>query len=171
MANHEDLISKIESLTVVELADLPMARGVPPLVGSFYADLHRERGVDLRTSTSVRRITDENGRALVHTDDGEAFLADAVVVGIGVIPNVDLAQGLGSRSRTESSSTNTAVPPIPGSTPPAMSAATSTPCSGAAFDLNRGRTRRIRRSPWRGTSSAQPSHTPRCRGSGAISSI
>jgi NADPH-dependent 2,4-dienoyl-CoA reductase/sulfur reductase-like enzyme len=83
------------AVTVVELADLPMARGVPPLVGSFYADLHRERGVDLRTSTSVRRITDENGRALVHTDGGEALPADAVVVGIGVIPNVDLAQAAG----------------------------------------------------------------------------
>jgi NADPH-dependent 2,4-dienoyl-CoA reductase/sulfur reductase-like enzyme len=83
------------AVTVLELADLPMARGIPPLVGSFYADLHRERGVDLRTSTSVRRITDENGRALVHADNGETFLADAVVVGIGVIPNVDLAQEAG----------------------------------------------------------------------------
>jgi len=79
------------AVTVLELADVPMARGVPPLLGAFYADLHRQRGVDLRTSTSVRRITDENGRALVHTDNGKAFLADAVVVGIGVVPNVDLA--------------------------------------------------------------------------------
>jgi 3-phenylpropionate/trans-cinnamate dioxygenase ferredoxin reductase component len=79
------------AVTVLELADVPMARGIPPLLGSFYADLHRQRGVDLRTSTSVRRITDENGRALVQTDNGDAFLADAVVVGIGVVPNVDLA--------------------------------------------------------------------------------
>ena len=82
-------------VTVLELADLPMARGIPPLLGSFYADLHRERGVDLRTTTSVRRITDENGRALVHTDSGDTFLADAVLAGIGVVPNVDLAQGAG----------------------------------------------------------------------------
>ncbi|MEA3106560.1 MAG: 3-phenylpropionate/trans-cinnamate dioxygenase ferredoxin reductase component [Gammaproteobacteria bacterium] len=83
------------AVTVLELADLPMARGIPPLLGSFYADLHRERGADLRTSTRVRRITDANGRALVHTDNGDEFLADAVVVGIGVIPNVDLAQDAG----------------------------------------------------------------------------
>jgi NADPH-dependent 2,4-dienoyl-CoA reductase/sulfur reductase-like enzyme len=83
------------AVTVLELADVPMARGIPPLLGSFYADLHRARGADLRTSTSVRRITDENGRALVHTESGEAFLADAVVVGIGVVPNVDLAQVAG----------------------------------------------------------------------------
>src|SRR5882724_340384 len=80
------------AVTVLELADVPMARGVPPLLGAFYADLHRQRGVDLRTSISVRRITDENGRALVHTDNGDAFLADAVLAGVGVTPNVDLAQ-------------------------------------------------------------------------------
>jgi NADPH-dependent 2,4-dienoyl-CoA reductase/sulfur reductase-like enzyme len=80
------------AVTVLELGDVPMARSIPPLLGSFYANLHRQCGVDLRTSTSVRRITDENGRALVHTDNGDAFPADAVVVGIGVIPNVDLAQ-------------------------------------------------------------------------------
>jgi NADPH-dependent 2,4-dienoyl-CoA reductase/sulfur reductase-like enzyme len=83
------------AVTVLELADVPMARGIPPLLGAVYADLHRARGVDLRTSTSVSRITDENGRALVHTSSGDAFLADAVVVGIGVVPNIDLAQTAG----------------------------------------------------------------------------
>jgi NADPH-dependent 2,4-dienoyl-CoA reductase/sulfur reductase-like enzyme len=83
------------AVTVLELADLPMARGIPPLLGSFYADLHRQRGVDLRTSTRVSRITDENGRACVHTENGDAFAADALLVGIGVIPNSDLAQSAG----------------------------------------------------------------------------
>jgi NADPH-dependent 2,4-dienoyl-CoA reductase/sulfur reductase-like enzyme len=83
------------TVTVLELADLPMARGVPPLLGAFYADLHRQKGVALRTSTSVRRITDDNGRALVHLDNGEARPADAVVVGIGVMPNIELAHMAG----------------------------------------------------------------------------
>src|SRR6202162_5687386 len=82
------------AVTVLELADVPMARGIPPLLGTAYADLHRAHGVDVRTSISVRRITDENGRARVHTDSGE-FLADAVVIGIGVVPNVDLAHAAG----------------------------------------------------------------------------
>jgi NADPH-dependent 2,4-dienoyl-CoA reductase/sulfur reductase-like enzyme len=83
------------AVTVLELADLPMARGVPPLLGAFYADLHRQRGVALRTSTRIRRITDDNGRALVHLDRGEVQPADALVVGIGVIPNIELAQAAG----------------------------------------------------------------------------
>jgi NADPH-dependent 2,4-dienoyl-CoA reductase/sulfur reductase-like enzyme len=88
-------VSRGCAVTVVELAASPMARAIPAALGAFYADLHRERGVNLRTSTGVRRITDEKGRALVHTDHGDAFLADAVVVGIGVIPNVELAQAAG----------------------------------------------------------------------------
>jgi NADPH-dependent 2,4-dienoyl-CoA reductase/sulfur reductase-like enzyme len=83
------------AVTVLELAEVPMARGVPRLLGAFYADLHRQKGVALRTSTRVRRITDDNGRALVHTDDQELLPAHAVVVGIGVIPNTDLAQTAG----------------------------------------------------------------------------
>ena len=79
-------------VTVLELAQLPMARGVPPALGEYYADLHRSKGVDLRTSTVVRRITDERGRALVHTDARAPVSADVVVVGVGVIPNTELAE-------------------------------------------------------------------------------
>ena len=82
-------------VTVLELAPLPMARGVPPLLGAFYADLHRQKGVALRTGASMRRIGDGDGRALVELDNGEVLTADAVVVGIGVIPNVELAQAAG----------------------------------------------------------------------------
>jgi NADPH-dependent 2,4-dienoyl-CoA reductase/sulfur reductase-like enzyme len=88
-------ISRGCAVTVLELAELPMARAVPRQLGDFYADFHRRKGVDLRVATAVTRITDEQGRALVHTDRGDPILADAVVVGIGVIPNVELAQAAG----------------------------------------------------------------------------
>ena len=80
------------AVTVLELAQLPMERGLPPLLGQFYAELHRQKGVSVRTSARVRRIVDDNGRGLVQLDDGAALPADLVLVGIGVIPNVELAQ-------------------------------------------------------------------------------
>jgi len=83
------------AVTVLEVADRPMARGVPALVGAFYADLHRTKGIDLRFGASVKRITDSNGRAAVELGSGETIEADAVVVGIGVIPNVELAEEAG----------------------------------------------------------------------------
>ena len=88
-------VSRGCTVTVLELANVPMARAIPPQLGDFYADFHRRKGVDLRVSTAVRRITDERGRALIHTDSGATILADAVVVGIGVVPNVELAHAAG----------------------------------------------------------------------------
>ena len=82
-------------VTVLELADLPMARAVPPLLGRFYAGLHRGRGVDLRTGVRVIGIADHGGRAVVETDGGALAPADAVVVGIGVLPNIELAREAG----------------------------------------------------------------------------
>jgi len=51
-----------------EAGRLPMARGLPPLVSRFYADLHRGHGVDLRSSSSVYGIADESGRAVVQNE-------------------------------------------------------------------------------------------------------
>jgi NADPH-dependent 2,4-dienoyl-CoA reductase/sulfur reductase-like enzyme len=81
-------------VTVLEAGALPMARGLPPLVSRFYADLHRSHGVDLRLSSSVHGIADESGRAIVQTNRGN-LSADAVIVGIGVTPNIQLADSAG----------------------------------------------------------------------------
>jgi len=80
------------AVTVLEQADLPLMRCLPPLLGRYYAEMHRAHGVDLRTGTRVLGIADENGRARVLTGSGEVPLADAVVVGIGIVPNVELAR-------------------------------------------------------------------------------
>jgi NADPH-dependent 2,4-dienoyl-CoA reductase/sulfur reductase-like enzyme len=83
------------AVTVLEIANRVMARGVPEEVSDWYAALHREKGVDLRLGAVVTRITDASGKAIVHTEDGATITADAVVIGIGVIPNVELAESAG----------------------------------------------------------------------------
>lgn len=83
------------TVTVVELAELPLMRCVPPLLGRHYAQLHTGHGVVLHTSTRVLGIGDQNGRALVHINGGEIPPADAVVTGIGIVPNVELARSAG----------------------------------------------------------------------------
>jgi 3-phenylpropionate/trans-cinnamate dioxygenase ferredoxin reductase subunit len=61
-----------------------------------FADLHREHGVDLRFGIQVAAITGEGGKATgVRLGDGSTVPADIVVVGIGVTPNVELAQAAG----------------------------------------------------------------------------
>ncbi len=83
------------NVTVIELADQVLARVADPAVGALVADLHRGRGVHIMTGASVERV-DGNGRVaeLVCTD-GETIAADLVVVGIGIVPNREIADDAG----------------------------------------------------------------------------
>lgn len=79
------------AVTVVEIQDRLMPRVVSPTVSAFYLDLHRKRGVEVVTNTGVTAIA---GSA-VQLTNGRTVPADAVIIGIGVVPNVELAQAAG----------------------------------------------------------------------------
>ncbi|XVQ14706.1 NAD(P)/FAD-dependent oxidoreductase [Spirillospora sp. CA-255316] len=83
-------------VTVVEPLDHPMLRQVGPAIAPVVADLHRDRGVDLRLGVGVGAIRDEGGRVTaVELTDGTAVPADCVLVSIGAVPEVDWLQGSG----------------------------------------------------------------------------
>ena len=82
-------------VTVLESLDLPLLRVLGPEVAQVFADLHTEHGVDLRLGVQVSAIEKADGRAVVHLADGSSVTADLVVVGIGVTPNVELAEAAG----------------------------------------------------------------------------
>jgi len=82
-------------VTVLESLDLPLLRVLGPEVAQVFADLHTEHGVDLRLGVQVSAIEKADGRAVVHLADGSDVTADLVVVGIGVTPNVELAEAAG----------------------------------------------------------------------------
>ena len=84
------------SVTVLEAADRLMGRVVAPVISAFYADLHRTRGVEIVLDARIAAIEGEAGRvrALVMAD-GTRQAADLVVIGIGVLPNVELAEAAG----------------------------------------------------------------------------
>jgi NADPH-dependent 2,4-dienoyl-CoA reductase/sulfur reductase-like enzyme len=83
------------AVTVLELAPAPLARVAPPALGDYYAALHRGRGVELRTGVTATRLADGDGRIHVTTGSGETLAADAVLIGIGAIPNTELAERAG----------------------------------------------------------------------------
>jgi NADPH-dependent 2,4-dienoyl-CoA reductase/sulfur reductase-like enzyme len=83
---HRDL-----HVTVVAPEELPLAHLIGDTLGRYIADLHRERGVDLRLGVGVRGIGEEH----VELDDGALVSADLVVVGIGVVPRTRLAEAAG----------------------------------------------------------------------------
>ena len=78
-------------VTVVALEEIPLAHLIGDTMGRFVADLHRERGVDLRLGAGVQAIGGEH----VELDDGTSIAADLVVIGIGVIPRTGLADAAG----------------------------------------------------------------------------
>ncbi|HET6626683.1 MAG TPA: FAD-dependent oxidoreductase [Nocardioidaceae bacterium] len=85
-------------VTVLEALDLPLVRVLGPEVAASFADLHREHGVDLRLNAKVSRVEEADGRALVHLGDGSIVDADLVLIGVGVSPNVELAETAGLKT-------------------------------------------------------------------------
>jgi 3-phenylpropionate/trans-cinnamate dioxygenase ferredoxin reductase subunit len=83
-------------VVVLEALERLMARVVSPVLSAYYGDLHRSHGVDIRLSAAVTEIVGSAGRVNgVRCKDGMLLPADLVVVGIGVIPNADLARAAG----------------------------------------------------------------------------
>jgi len=83
-------------VAVVELADRLMARGVGATVSEYYATHHRAQGVDVRLSTGVESLAGEDGHVTgVVLSGGETLPADLVIVGIGVLPNQEIAAEAG----------------------------------------------------------------------------
>jgi 3-phenylpropionate/trans-cinnamate dioxygenase ferredoxin reductase subunit len=87
-------------VTLLEAADLPLLRVLGPEVAQVFADLHREHGVDSRYGAQVAEIADAGGRASgVLLADGTHVPADAVIVGVGIRPNTELAEAAGVEVR------------------------------------------------------------------------
>jgi 3-phenylpropionate/trans-cinnamate dioxygenase ferredoxin reductase subunit len=85
-------------VTLLVARPTPLGRVTSPEVGKFFQDVHRQAGVTLCCNTGVESIEDDAGDgkvAAVVTDSGYRVLADIVVVGIGLLPNVELAESAG----------------------------------------------------------------------------
>ena len=75
------------SVTIVDPLPVPMSRIFNAEIGDWFAELHRNNGVNTVFGTGVEAITGERGAFTIHLTDGQILPASTVVVGIGVIPN------------------------------------------------------------------------------------
>ncbi|MFC4347479.1 NAD(P)/FAD-dependent oxidoreductase [Kordiimonas lipolytica] len=82
-----------KAVTVLEATDRILGRVVAPEVSEFYTQLHTEEGVEIHTDKLVTSIEGTDRASAVCTADGSRYEADMVVVGIGLVPNTDLAEG------------------------------------------------------------------------------
>lgn len=83
-------------VTVLEMESLPLLRVLGPELAQVFADLHREHGADLRFGVHVEAIEGTDGKVSgVRLADGTTVPADAVLIGVGITPQVGLAEQAG----------------------------------------------------------------------------
>ncbi len=78
-------------VTLIEALDRVLARVTSPVVSRFFESKHTAEGVNILLNTGVTAIEGEGRVSGVRLSTGEVVAADAVVVGIGIIPNCELA--------------------------------------------------------------------------------
>jgi 3-phenylpropionate/trans-cinnamate dioxygenase ferredoxin reductase subunit len=72
-----------------------MARVEAPPVSEFMARVHRAAGVEIRCNTGLKAFSGKTRLTGVVGSDGREIPADLAIVGIGVLPNIELAQEAG----------------------------------------------------------------------------
>ncbi len=77
---------------VFEAMDRVLARVTSPEISTFYQKLHKEEGVEIRLNASLERFEQSGSRLCAIDGDGERIEFDSAIVGIGVIPNIELAE-------------------------------------------------------------------------------
>jgi len=82
-------------VVVLEAADVPLSGVVGARLGEVCARLHRDNGVDIRTGTAVSGLRTTDAGVVIDLADSSSLEADAVVVGIGITPNVAVAAASG----------------------------------------------------------------------------
>ncbi len=83
------------TVTLVEAADRILQRVAAPETSAWFRDLHRARGVDLREGTGLVRLLGEGHVTGAELADGTTLDVDMVIVGVGIAPATELAEGCG----------------------------------------------------------------------------
>jgi 3-phenylpropionate/trans-cinnamate dioxygenase ferredoxin reductase subunit len=85
-------------VTVLQKGAFPLERVLGPEVGSIYAEIHRDHGVQLLPETTIEAIEGDGRVERVRAGHGRVIDTDLVVVGIGVAPRAQLAERAGLRT-------------------------------------------------------------------------
>lgn len=82
-------------VTVLEGGERILQRVTAPEVSNFYKQKHQDQGVDIHSNIQLEYIKGDNKVEAVVCATNQVFAADMVIIGIGVVPNIELAKEAG----------------------------------------------------------------------------
>jgi 3-phenylpropionate/trans-cinnamate dioxygenase ferredoxin reductase subunit len=82
-------------VTVIEAEKRLLTRAVPAEIAAVLHEAHTKNGVDIRCGAAVTAIGDQGDGVSIALADGASIEADVCIIGIGAIPNTDLAERAG----------------------------------------------------------------------------
>jgi 3-phenylpropionate/trans-cinnamate dioxygenase ferredoxin reductase subunit len=83
-------------VTVIEMAELPLVKVLGREVAEKFAALHRAHGVTLELNVGVSAIESRDAQSYeIRLTDERTVNADAIVAGVGIVPNIRLAEEAG----------------------------------------------------------------------------
>ena len=82
-------------VTVIDPLELPNERIFGREIGEFYRDVHAQHGVELLLAQGVEAFEGDTAVRRVRTSSGRTVECDFAVVGVGVVPRVELARAAG----------------------------------------------------------------------------
>lgn len=82
-------------VTVLEAAERILQRVASPELSAFYNKLQQDEGVEIFTNTCIKSLRGHEHVEAVICDDNKVIKTDLLIVGIGVIPNISLAEQAG----------------------------------------------------------------------------
>jgi 3-phenylpropionate/trans-cinnamate dioxygenase ferredoxin reductase component len=77
-------------VTVIDPASVPLERVMGAEVGAVYRDIHTDHGTRMLMRTGVEAFEGDKAVERVRTSDGRVLECDFVVVGVGVVPRIEL---------------------------------------------------------------------------------
>jgi 3-phenylpropionate/trans-cinnamate dioxygenase ferredoxin reductase subunit len=83
------------SVHVLETAPRLLARVAEPEISDFYTRIHQAHGVTLVTESQMTGFVGDGAVSGVEMADGSIIDADIVITGIGILPNVEIAETAG----------------------------------------------------------------------------
>lgn len=86
-----------KQVTVLERASRLLQRVTGEAMSDYFKRLHQHHGVEVVTGCEVTAINGQGSVSEVITADDQSFAADMVIVGIGVVPETELAEQAGLR--------------------------------------------------------------------------